>query len=512
MKFFRFAPVFQVFAFILIAFSPLEGASLRLLYFNDFHGYAESFAPYGAKETLGGAAFLAARAQELRKEKPSLFLAAGDVMQGNNWSNLSRGKAAIELLNLMAVDVLVVGNHEFDFGLEVLRERVSEAKFPVLGANVEGFKTLLPYVIREVNGISVAILGVVTDDTPVATHPRHVAGLTFAKPAETVQYYLPELRRRADLVVVLSHLGYRADRELAAQVPGIDLIVGGHSHTRIDHPTRIGDTLIVQAWEHGKALGVLDLRLEGGKIVSHKGWLEDIGPRRGTADPAVASLVEKYRLQGETILQGRAGGTLAALDGENVRRRETNLGNLVADIMKETSGADAAIINGGGLRAGIPVGPILVKDIYNILPFDLYLVAVRLRGSALRKALEHGVARVEEGSGAFPQVSGLSFAYRPKAPPGKRVREVRVGGRPLDPMREYTVATNDFLAAGGDGYTVFGDAVRSSRDFALIGGTMKGEKLVYSDAGRWLRDLVIEWLKEKNDINPKVENRIREVR
>ena len=128
---------------------------------------------------MGGVAWLAAKAGELRKEKPTLFLAAGDVIQGNNWTNLSRGRASIELLNLMGLDALVVGNHEFDFGLEVLKERISEARFPVLGANVEGFDSLRPYVIKEVGGVRVAILGIVTDDTPVATHPKNVAGLTF---------------------------------------------------------------------------------------------------------------------------------------------------------------------------------------------------------------------------------------------------------------------------------------------------------------------------------------------
>ena len=488
-----------------------EGVSLRILYFNDFHGFAEPYTPYGGTEPLGGIAWLAARAQELRREKPSLLLAAGDFIQGHNWTNLSRGKAAVELLNLLEVDAMVAGNHEFDFGPEVLRKRIAEARFPVLGANVGGFDPLRPHVIREVGGVRVAILGVVTDDTPVATHPRNVAGLTFHAPAETVSRHLGELRRRADIVVVLSHLGYGADRKLAGQVPGIDVIVGGHSHTRVDHPTRIGNTLIVQAWEHGKALGVLDVDVEEGKIVAFNGRLEDIRPRGGAPDAAVQALVEKYREQADAALQGKAGETRVPLVGENVRRRETNLGNLIADMMRELAGADAAIINGGGIRSGIPAGTIRVKDVYTVLPFDNYIVAVRLRGHAIRQALEHGVSRVEEKAGAFPQVSGLSFAFDPQAPAGSRVREVTIGGRPLDLQKEYAVATNDFLAAGGDGYTAFGDAVRSSADFALVGGMMKGEKLLYSDSGRWLRDAAVDWLRDKKTIQPAVEGRIREV-
>jgi 5'-nucleotidase/UDP-sugar diphosphatase len=221
--------------------------------------------------------------------------------------------------------------------------------------------------------------------------------------------------------------------------------------------------------------------------------------------------VEKYRRQLDAVLDGRVGESEVALDGENVRKRETNFGDLVADIMRSVSGADAALINGGGIRAGIARGPILVKDIYTALPFDNYIVAIRLTGRQLLGALEHGVAQVENGAGAFPQVSGVVFTYAPTSPAGSRVREVSIGGQPLEPDREYTVATNDFLAAGGDGYTAFGDAVRASRDFAVVGGLLLGEKLVYNDSGRWLRDVVMDSVREKHQIAPAVDGRITEL-
>jgi len=414
-------------------------------------------------------------------------------------------------MNPLGFDAMTVGNHEFDFGQEVLQKRVSEAKFPVLGANVEGLDCLRPYVIREVGGVKVAIVGLVTEETPVSTHPRNVAGLKFHPPAATLARYLPELRRQADVVVVLSHMGYAADRQLAEQVPGIDIIVGGHSHTRVEPPSRVGSTVIAQAWEHGKVLGVLDITVDRGTITAVDGRLEDIRPDRGEPNPAVQSLVEKYQRQINAVLDGRIGESEVRLDGENVRRRETNFGDLVADIMRSASGADAALINGGGIRTSIAPGPILVKSVYTALPFDNYIVAVRLTGSQLREALEHGVARVEDGAGAFPQVSGIAFVYDPSAPAGSRVREVRIGDQPLDPAREYSVATNDFLAAGGDGYTAFGDAIRASSDFTAICGLLQGEKLVYSDAGRWLRDVVVDHLKEQTRIAPAVEGRITEL-
>ncbi len=487
-------------------------STVRILYVNDFHGFAEPYKPQGSDDLLGGIAWLGAEVGKLRSEKPSLLLAAGDMISRNTWANLFNGEPVIELMNLMGFDAMTVGNHEFDYGVDILRKRVTNARFPVLGANVSGLDILKPYVIKELAGVRIAIIGVVTEDTPATTHPRNVRGLKFEPVTDTIKKYLPLLRRQADVVVVLSHIGFATDRTLAEQVPGIDVIVGGHSHTKVNKPVTVGPTIIVQAWEHGKALGVLDLTVEDGRLAGFNGWLVDIKPGIGDPDRVVQALVDKYRRRVDAALDGYVGKTEVDLDGENVCKRETNLGDLIADIVRRSAGADAAILNGGGIRAGIHKGTIRVKDIYSVLPFDNYVVAVRLTGEQIRKALEHGVSAVDSGSGAFPQVSGISFSYSRTALKGKRVREVRVAGKPVDPGREYIVATNDFLAAGGDGYTVFGDAVRSSPDFAVAGGAMKGGKLAYSDASRLLRDLVADYVKERRVISLKSEGRIKEVR
>ncbi len=507
----RSLPVLISLVLLIFLLVPARGEehALRLLYVNDFHGFAEPYRPLGSDKPEGGIAYLAGEVRKLRTETPSLLLAAGDMIQGNNWANLFQGRSTIEVMNAMRFDAMVVGNHEFDFGQDVLRKRISEAEFPMLGANVEGFDALRPYMIKEVGGVRVAIIGVVAEDTPFSTHPRNVAGLKFDVPAEVVAKYVGELKDKVDIIVVLSHIGYAEDRTLAEEVKGIDVIVGGHSHTMLAKPVNIGGTIIVQAWEHAKALGVLDLKVEDHKITGYQGRLERIKPVQGGEDRAVEAIVEKYRDRLGRALDEPIGTTEVDLDGENVRKRETNLGDLIADIMRKTSGADAAIINGGGIRASINKGEIKVKDVYTALPFDNYIVAVKLTGAQIRQALEHGVSAVELGEGRFPQVSGLTFTYLPSAPAGSRVEQVLIGGRPLEPDREYSVATNDFLAAGGDGYKAFGDAVKSSKDFAAVGGTMKGEKLVYSDAGRWLRDVVIEYIKVHKSIRPGVEGRIK---
>ncbi len=491
--------------------APAQGreAVLRLLYVNDFHGFAEPYQPLGSTELMGGAAYLAGAVDRLRAERPTLLLAAGDMIQGNNWANLFQGKSSIQLMNAMGFDAMVVGNHEFDFGQKVLLERINEAGFPVLGANVQGLARLQPYVIKTIGGLRVAIIGVVTTDTPISTDPRNVAGLKFLPPEVAVSRYLKELKGKADLVVVLSHLGYAEDRALAQKVPGLDVIIGGHTHTKLEAPAVVNHTIIGQAWEHAKALGVLDLEVQDGKIVKFAGHLEEIKPAADHADKQVQELVAQYSRQVDARLDKIVGETEVDLDGEQVRTRETNLGDLVTDIMRTATGADAALINGGSIRTSLHRGQVKAKDIYAALPFDNYLVAIRLTGQQLREALEHGVSGLKNGAGRFPQVSGLSFTYSRSAPVGSRVSEIWVQGQPLDPGKAYVVATNDFLAAGGDGYLTFGAALKSGEGYREQGGALTNTNLAYCNPGAWLRDLVIDYLKTKKTVSPQIEGRIK---
>jgi 2',3'-cyclic-nucleotide 2'-phosphodiesterase (5'-nucleotidase family) len=506
-----FIKVLVLLAAMAILMSCATQHEVRILHINDFHGFASPYKPYGSEEDQGGLAYLAERVEELRAQKPTLLVAAGDMIQGNNWANLFQGKSSIEAMNLMKFDAVVVGNHEFDFGQAVLKERIEEANFPFLGANVSGLGDLKPYIIKNLGGLSIAVIGVVTGDTPTTTHPKNVSGLQFSPPVDTVEKYVRELRAKNDIIVVLSHIGFSADIDLAKKVEGIDVIVGGHSHTKVAKPAVVGKTHILQAFEHGKVLGVLDLTVKNGSIVRADGRLEPISPA-GMENQAAGAIVSKYQQKVDSFMNDTVGESPVDLDGVNVRQQETNLGNLITDIMRKTAGADAAIINGGTIRTSIKKGRIRVSDVYAVVPFDNYIVAIKLTGKQIRETLEHGVSAIDEGAGRFPQVSGIAFTFNRHAQAGSRVKDVFIGGHPLVADREYTVATNDFLAAGGDGYKAFGDAVKSSKDFAVIGGAMKGEKLVYINAGKWIRDVVIEYMKSQREISTKVEGRIREVK
>jgi len=469
--------------------------TLTILHVNDFHGSLQPTRTGADRPEEGGAARLAALVKTERTPT-TLFLAAGDLMQGTNLSNLFAGRPVIEAFNLMGLDAAAVGNHEFDDGQPALSERAAEARFPFLAANIAGDGPWQPTLIRKVGSLRVAIFGLTTEETPVATHPRNVQGLVFNNAVETARTLVAELRPQADLIVALTHLGAEEDEKLAAAAPGIDVIIGGHTHTRIEKPATIGETLLLQAYERGVFLGRLDLEVTKGKVLAHRYRLLPVTAAAGE-DPAVAALVAAYLQQSGDKMNEVVGTAAVDLEGgkEAMRSRETTLGDLVADVMREAAGADVALINGGTIRAGIPAGPVTVGAIYNVLPFDNWLISFAVTGKELRESLETGVARVEVRDGGFPQVSGMSYTFDPEAPAGSRIVAVSVGGAPLEETRRYVLATHDFLAAGGNGYTVFA-----------------GHDPVYNDSGRTLRVVLAEWWRQRGSVSYAVDGRIAESR
>lgn len=497
-----------------------EPVTIRILHINDLHGFANPIKVPGSDRSLGGAARLAKAINQQRGQHPTLLVAAGDMLQGDTWARMSEGKSVVELLNLLGVDAMTLGNHEFDYGQSVLKQRMAEARFPLLAANVAGLAGMHPRIYFNRTGIRVAVIGLITEETPQSSHPRNVTGLTFSSPLEAARDQIGEAELTADLVVLLTHQGYERDRQLAQTLcdpaapatPVPLLIVGGHTHTRLEQPTRIGNCAVVQAWEHGKALGVVDLTIDNNKLLAVQGRLMEITPALGSGDKAVARLVRRYNRETKAVLSKAVGMTSVDLMQHGSRLRETNLGNLVADIVRQTTKAQVALINGGGLRTDIPKGTITVGQLYAALPFNNYLVAVRISGRQLLAALEHGVSGLPAKEGRFPQVSGLSFSYNPAKPPGQRVQEVVVDGTPIALDQEYTVATLDFIAAGGDGYTSFGEAIRSAGDFSEVAGAMKSSRLTYNDPGSYLRDVVMAALAARVTVAPTVEGRIRELR
>jgi 5'-nucleotidase / UDP-sugar diphosphatase len=500
--------LFCLAAVILFSLSAVAGepTNLRILYLNDFHGFAEPSKSSANPDQWGGLALLAGQVDRLRRERPTLLLAAGDMIQGHPWANLFEGRSTIEAMNAMQVSAMVLGNHEFDFGQKTLLQRIEEAKFPVLAANVKGLIGTRPCVLLKAGGLKIAVIGVVTEHTPTATHPRNVQGLTFSSPITAVRKTLQSLEEKPDFLIVLSHLGFPSDRRLAQAVPGIPLIVGGHTHTRIEAPVKVNDTLIVQAWEHGKVLGMLDLTIQDGKVMHQEGRLIPIIPGSVPPDPQVARIVEDYQNRAAARLEEVIGEALVDLQAYGARYRETNLGDLVADILRQDTRAEVALINGGGLRDDISRGPIQEKHLLSVLPFRNFPIVLKVRGRELQAILEHGVSDLN-GSGRFPQVSGMRFTYKPAASLGERIVSLRIGDKPVNPEGWYTLATYDFLAAGGDGYSIISQLLNAKDAYYA-----KSPRLVLFESGREIRELVTDYIKARKEITAKVDGRIEEIR
>jgi len=469
-----------------------QGFNLVILHTNDTHGHVKPF-PFEDQGIVGGDAKRMTFFNEKRNVKGInlLILDAGDAFQGTPLSGMFQGFVDIQMMNYLGYDAMTVGNHEFDYGQSVLLQRIGQAKFPVLSANIIVDKTgrpfADPFTIVERGGHKIAIIGLTTPDAPTTTHPRNVEGLSFLDPIEVAKVLVPTLLGKADIVIALTHLGVDEDIKLANAVPGISVIVGGHSHTDLRVPMKVGDTLIVQDFQWGINVGMLKLSFSGDRQHGYKikYFDEKIVPMDKTmqGEENLKKLVAQYDDQVRTKMEIVIGTAESNLPDTNARSAETELGNLVADVYRGYAKTDVAFTNGGGIRSSLRKGAITLGDVYTVLPFDNFVETCTMTGEQLKKLLDESATQI--GKGGFPCVSGLAFGiYDGKA------YEVEVGGKPLDPSATYTVATNDFLVAGGDGYTAFSQAsdVKST--------------------GKIIRDVFMEYVKATKDIDAKLESRV----
>ena len=458
----------------------------------------------------GGAAKIAAvvSGERARVEKEgglALVTFGGDMISPSLLSGLDRGEHMIALANAIGFDFAVPGNHEFDFGPEVLRQRLEQSDAVWLAGNIRyrgepGFPGAEVTRIVEHGGYRIGFLGLVTPVTARISSPgKEVA---FAPYVETGAALAAELREAgADLVVALTHNDIEQDMELLRVSGKIDAVLGGHDHLAVAWYD--GRRTILKAGSQGAYVGVLRLKLD--RVEDRRGgtrtvWTPDY-ELRSTAgvqgDRALAAAVEKRRKQFDGSLDIAVGKTTTELDTRraSVRSGETAFGNLVADAMRIAVGADIALTNGGGIRGDTvyPAGAeITGKLVLAELPFGNKTVKLALSGARIREALEHGVSDAGGVSGAFPQVSGLAFSFDASRPKGKRVVDIAVGAAPLEDGKTYTLATNDFLAKGGDGYTMFENA----------------ERRIDAGDASFMATQVMEFVEAAGAVSPAVEGRI----
>ncbi|MHC1729873.1 MAG: bifunctional UDP-sugar hydrolase/5'-nucleotidase [Syntrophobacteraceae bacterium] len=486
-----------LFAFANPALAGKAVVNLKFLHLNDTHGH---IVPYIEKSIdpihpVSGAEYLAKMIESERTANPdgTILLSAGDMFQGTAISNLFHGQPVIETMNYLKYDAMALGNHEFDWGRKVLDTIIASSAFPVLSANISErggrkMKGVTPYVIIRKKNVRIAIIGITTPETVYTTKPGNLTGLSFAAPEKILPLLIKQVRAKgASLVVVLSHIGLDADRELARNVKGIDIIIGGHSHTAVTDPVVESGTIIVQAGSYGQYLGVLDVSFDPStkKIVTYtrKSELKLVSPGSVKEfDPQVAGIVDKYDRQVKAEFSKVIG--TATVDLIREASKESNLGDLVADAMREAAGAEIAFQNGGGLRENILVGPITLEKVFATLPFDNLLVSMDLSGDQVLGLLEKSIL-----SEKMLQVSGLRVEYDLTRPTGSKVRTATIAGKPIEPGSIYRVATNDFLSVGGDQFVSF----------------KEGKNVV---VGAPIRDLVVEYIRSRSSIDTKTQGRI----
>ncbi len=442
----------------------IDYTPLKIVHTNDTHARIEEGRFAGM-----GFAKIATKVKAVRENNPNvLVLDAGDTFHGQTIATIVQGESVVKVMNEIGYDAMTAGNHDFNYGQERLLELEDMTNFPILAANVykeDGTSLLKPYIIKEVGSLKVGIFGLATPDTTYMTHPKNVEGITFNDPVEAAGEMVKELQDKTDVIIALAHIGIAESSsvtsvEIAKGTQGIDIIVDGHSHTTLPEGMMVGETLIVQAGEYDKNLGLVDLVYENGEI-------KDLSASLLTKDEAaelkededVVSIIADIKAENEKITSVVVANTDIHLDGERaqVRTGETNLGNLIATSMLKSTGADIALTNGGGIRASIQIGEITKGDVITVLPFGNYVVVKEVMGSDILAALEHGIDSYPSAKGAFPHVAGMTFKFDASKEGGGRLVEVKVGDQMLEPNKTYKLATNDFLAAGGDDYKMFAD-------------------------------------------------------
>ncbi|PKM57123.1 MAG: multifunctional 2',3'-cyclic-nucleotide 2'-phosphodiesterase/5'-nucleotidase/3'-nucleotidase [Firmicutes bacterium HGW-Firmicutes-3] len=392
-----------------------------------------------------------------------LLLDAGDSFHGQTFATISKGASIARLMNLMKFDALTVGNHDFNYGQARLLELDAETNFPLLGANVlKANNTLLldDYVIKEFEGVKVAIFGLASPETTYKTHPKNVDGLTFEDPIVTAKRMVNLLTPMADIIICLGHIGNEGmytSEAIASAVDGIDLFVDGHSHSIYGEGSGmvVNNTLIVQTNDYAKNLGKVTLSYMDGTLTSSASILATADAANIVPNPEVLALIETVSAENAVITSVVVGTTTIDLQGERdfVRTGETNLGNLIAEAMLDISGADLAITNGGGIRASIATGDITQGDIISVLPFGNYVITKSVTGADIKSILEVGISDYPLAKGAFPHIAGMTIKFDSNLPVGSKLTEVMIGGVLLEDTKTYVLATNDFLGAGGDAYT-----------------------------------------------------------
>lgn len=503
----------------LMAGSAMADYSLTVLHTNDFHDRFEPISKYDSTcsaednaegKCFGGIARMVTAIEEARAAAPGdvLLLDAGDQFQGSLFFTQYGGDLAAEFMTKLGYDAMAVGNHEFDKGPEGLSAFLDKVEFPVLSANIDVSQNNLladriaKSVVLEPGGEQIGVISVLAEDTAETSSPGKT--VIFSSIVDAAQAEVDALSEAGvNKIILLTHVGLPADRRLADEVTGVDLIIGGHSHTLLgdmdgaadSYPAMQNDVPIVTAYAYGKYLGELNLTFDDAGVLTEITGAPKLIDASVAEDEETVARVAELAGPLEQMRARVVAETGDAIEGSRdvCRAMECPMGNLVADAMLDRvadQGVQIAIQNGGGVRASIGAGEVTMGEVLTVLPFQNTLSTFTVSGQTIIDALENGVSQVEEGAGRFPQVAGMAFTWDPKAEPGARIVSVTVGGAPIDPAASYGVVSNNYVRNGGDGYKMFVDATDAY------------------DFGPDLADVMAEYMAAKGPYAPYTDGRI----
>jgi len=488
-------------------------AEVQILGLNETHGQLVPLSERnadGSRTAVGGAAALGTYLDREEAENPlrTLTVDSGDFMQGPAISSYFEGKSTVEVYNEIGVDSVAVGNHEFDWGRDALNQRIAEARFPFLANNIIEDATgkqpagIAPYKVFKRDGLKIGVIGVGNPDTKNVTLPEATEGLSFLdlqKTATEVAGFVKELKAaKVETVVLTPHMGLETATEgpladLLKALPAetadeLDFALGGH--IPLDITTEVNGVPVVQPL--GNTRGYADVTLtvdrRTGDVTKYAATSDRVLTDSVPPDPAVKAIVDRYQVELQAALGETVGESTTSILRGATRTVESEMGNFVADSMRTYyPEVDFAFQNAGGLRADIDQGPITLEEVYAVLPFNNTLVTMNLTGAQVEQVLEEG-ANSQYGT---VQVSGLTWAYDADAPFGDRVTRVTLpDGTPIDPNATYKIATNNFMATGGDQF------------ITLTKGTNT------TDTQTNLVDTVVRYLELNSPVDPQVEGRL----
>jgi 5'-nucleotidase len=472
--------------------SPRTQAPLTLLQINDVY----STVPI---DGVGGLARVATLKQQLAKAGRTPFLVlAGDFLSPSVASTVFKGEQMVAALNAAGVDLVTLGNHEFDFGDDVLIQRMRESTFEWVVSNVVDTNTgkpigkAVPYIVKSFGTLKVGFIGLCLTSREIA--PEKMKHTRLVDPLVSAAEYIPALKREgATVIVAVTHLSFADDVGLIDRFPEIDLIIGGHEHYPI--ASTENRTLVSKAGSDARWVARIDVNRRADRAVER--FYELVPITSGLADDSrTAATVAEYESRLSIELEAVVGTTRVPLDAVTSRLRagETNLGDLIADAVRADAGTEIAIVNSGSIRGDrlYPIGPLTKRTLLAMLPFGNVTATLSVPGSGVLQALNHAVARLPASAGQFPQVSGLTMKVNVNAPPGDRVSDVRVNGRPLNAARHYSVAIPDFLFEGGDSFTMFA-----------------GQRVIVGpESGNLLVSALEKHVADKREVAPEIDGRI----